>query len=131
MSEKKAFDKDIELQKIQVLQNDFQAWFNTVGSLWVGGFIGLAIMILTVYYSRQFNPDANWNLVLSLISIAILYAMFGYYAPRFMNKRSNDFLVFVDELFANVEKGDALGSIMELKKKTWRKKKTLVKLKAE
>jgi uncharacterized membrane-anchored protein len=116
MSEKKRFDKDVEFQKIQILQNDFQARFNLVSSLWVAGLVGLLILVLTVYYNKQFNPDATVNLVLTIVTIAVVYALFEHYGPRYMKKQSNEFLAFVDELLAKVEKGDALGSIMELKK---------------
>jgi hypothetical protein len=114
-------DKEIELQKIQALQNDFQAWFSAGASLWVGGLIGLLILILTVYYNKQFSPDAMVNWALTIITAGIVYAMFGIYGSWFMNKRSNEFLTFVDKLLAKVEKGEALGSIMELKKQSRKK----------
>jgi hypothetical protein len=34
---------------------------------------------------------------------------------RFINKRSNEFLAFVDRLLAKVEKGEALSLLLELK----------------
>ena len=119
MSETKSFDKEIELQKIQILQNDYEAWFNTGASLWVGGLIGLLILILTVYYNKQFNPNPALNLILTVITAIIVYILFAYYGIRFMNRRSNTFLALTDQLLANVEKGIPLGSVVELRKK-WR-----------
>ena len=115
-------DKDVELQKIQALQNDFQAWFNAGASLWVGGLIGLLILILTIYYNKQFSPDAMVNLVLTIITVGIVYVVFGIYGLWFMNNRSNAFLAFVDEQLDKVEKGKPLGSIMELKKQSRKKR---------
>lgn len=102
-------DKDIKLQKIQALDSYFQAWFNTGASIWVGGFLALLIFILTLYY------EGKLDIILTLITVLAVYAVLGYSGIRFMNKRSNEFLAFVDKLLAKVEKGETLPSLMELK----------------
>jgi uncharacterized membrane protein len=107
-----AKNRDIELQKIQVLQNDFVAWFNAGSSLWVGGLIGLLILILTLYYNKQLG------LVPTVIVIVFVYAVLGAYGTWFMNKRSIEFFAFVDELLTQVEKGEPLGSLMEIRRQT-------------
>lgn len=108
-------NRDIDLQKIQALDSHFQAWFNTGASIWVGGLIGFLILILTVYYNKQFSSDVMVNLVLTIITAVVAYAVLGIYGLHFMNKRSNEFLAFVDKLLAQVEKGERLPSLVELK----------------
>jgi F0F1-type ATP synthase membrane subunit a len=117
MNEKKPFDKDIELLKIQALQSEFQTWFNAGVSLWVAGLVGLLIAALTFYYNKQFSANANLNLFLTLVGIAVVYIVFRYYGIRRMERVSNRFLTFVDKLIAEVEKGNSLGSIMELRER--------------
>lgn len=114
-------NRDIDLQKIQALDSYFQTWFNTGASIWVGGFIALLILILTVYYNKQFSSDVMVNLVLTIIAAVAVYAVLGLYGLHFMNKRSNEFLAFVDKLLAQVEKGERLPSLMELKKQIRKK----------
>lgn len=110
-------NRDIDLQKIQILSEDFHAWFDVGASVWVGGFIGLLILILTVYYNKQFSPDVMLNLVLTFIAAVIVYVVFAIFARMFMNKARNEFLAFIDELLAKVEKGDSLPSVTELRKR--------------
>jgi len=108
-------NRDIGLQKIQALDSYFHAWFNTGASIWVGGFIALLILVVSLYY------EGKLDLILTLISTLAVYAILGYSGMWFMNKRSNEFLAFVDKLLAQVEKGERLPSLMELKKQIRKK----------
>jgi hypothetical protein len=55
------------------------------------------------------------------MTVLAVYVVLGYSGMRFMNKRSNEFLAFVGKLFEKVEKGEALPSLMELKKQIRKK----------
>jgi hypothetical protein len=109
-------NRDIDLQKIQSLDSYWQAWFNMGASIWVGSLIGFLILILTLYYNKQFSPDATVNLVFTIITAGTAYAVLGIYGSYFMNKRYNEYLAFVDKKLAQVEKGERLPSLTELKK---------------
>jgi len=96
-------DNNIELQKIQLLKDWFQAWFNIAGSIIAGGFIGLGVMCTTLYYG---NP------LLLLIIFLFLLVVFGLFGRWYMNKQYDKFLTFVDNLYMKIEKGETLPSIM-------------------
>lgn len=109
-------DKDIELQKIQTLDGNFQTLFNFAGSIVVGALIGLVITYVTLYY------EGLLGIIIYTIAIVVTYVAMGI-CLIFMNARNNEHLEFVDELYARIEKGEALPSLMELKKQ-FRKKKS-------
>lgn len=81
-----------------------------------GWIIGVLILIVTLYY------EGTINFIVFTAGTIILYVILGVYGMWFINKRYNEFLTFVDSLLINVEKGEALPSIMELKKKVRPKK---------
>jgi uncharacterized protein YacL len=81
-----------------------------------GWIIGVLILIVTLYYEETIN------FIVFTAGTIILYVILGVYGMWFINKRYNEFLTFVDSLLINVEKGEALPSIMELKKKVRPKK---------
>lgn len=108
-------DKDIELQKIQTLDSNSQTWFNLVGSIVASAFIGLIITFITLYY------EGLVNLVIYSIGFGAVYVAM-YFSLKFMNKRSNEHLEYIDGLYAKIEKGEALPSLMELQKQSRKKK---------
>lgn len=115
--DKENANKDIDLQKIQILCDDFHARFNVKASLWVGGLIGLLISILTIYYNKQFSSDISVNFSYTLLAIAIIYAMFAVSAIGLLITPRNRFLAYVDTLITKVEKGESLPSLVELKRR--------------
>lgn len=50
LEREKHLNQDVELQEIQTFDNYFQAQFNLYPSIVVAGFIGLLVVLLTVYY---------------------------------------------------------------------------------
>jgi uncharacterized protein YacL len=114
--DKENVNRDIDLQKIQILSDDFQAYFNVGASIGVGGLIGLLILALTAYYNKQFSSDVMTNLYLTLIAVVGVYILF-FVLIKFLDKRSNEFLAFVDKLQAKVEKGENLPLLTKLKKR--------------
>jgi uncharacterized protein YacL len=118
--ERLGMDKDIELKKIDILESEFQEWFNMRSSLWVGGIIGFLLLILTVYYNKQFSSDPAQNAIIALVLAVAVSLVLGYYGTRYMSRKSNEFSVYIDDLIGKIEKGESLGLIAEL---SWQKKK--------
>ena len=110
-------NRDIDLQKIQILCDDFHARFDIGASLWVGGLIGLLISILSIYYNEQFSSDIGVNFNNTILAIVIVYAMFAVSAIGLLIRPKHKFLAYVDTLIVKVEKGESLPSLMELKKR--------------
>lgn len=108
-------DKDIELQKIQTLDNNLQAWFNFFGSIIIGIVIGLIIAFITLFY------EGVLNVITFSIAFVVVYGAL-FYVLWFMHKRSNEHLEFMDSLYEKVEKSEALPSLIELKKQSAKKK---------
>jgi hypothetical protein len=69
------FDKDIELQKIQIVKDAFQSYFNLGGSILVGMFVSVSVLILTLYMSRLIGIILI--VVMGVIAIASLFWMDG------------------------------------------------------
>lgn len=116
VKEKRKKDKDVELKKIDVLDSNFQTWFNTLSSIWIGALIGVLILILTVYYNKQFSSNEMLNAAIAILFIMVAYVALGVWGTRFMSKRSNEHLAYVDTLLDKIEKGETLPSIIELNK---------------
>jgi len=100
-------NKDIDLQKIQILNDCFRAYFNISGSIIAGGFIALLVFFTTLYYATP---------VILLPVYTLLWVGFGYLGKRFLDNSYNEFLTFIDNLHMKVERGETLPSITELKK---------------
>jgi hypothetical protein len=122
----KILDKDIELQKIQALESEFQAWFNVAASLWTAGFIALAVLWLTLYYEGRLNffKDVWSNLILTIVVLIIVFVMLGEYGVARMTKVSNEFWAKIDQLLIKVEKGVPLDSLTELRQQISIKRKS-------
>jgi hypothetical protein len=107
--------EDIELQKIQTLDSHFQTWFNFIGSIVTGVVIGLSIAFITLFY------EGVVGLALYFLAFAVVYAALGY-CLWFMRKRNDEYLEFIDSLYARIEKGETLPSLMELQRQFSKKK---------
>ena len=116
-------DKDIELQKIQILESYFQTKFDAMYSLVIGGFIGFVIFFTTLYYQGIFNlfNDKLSGTVIFGILLAILFWVFGRYGFDAIDKVHNQFLEMMGLMLEVVEKGGTLPSIQEMKKQVRKK----------
>jgi hypothetical protein len=103
----KSFDKDIELQKIQLLNDDFESYFGVAGSILTGGFVSLTVLILTIF------------LFYTIVALVLVFAIGVIVAITFVwleiNKRR--FFTLLDELIDKVRNKEALEPITELRKK--------------
>ncbi len=115
--------RDIELQKIQALDSYYQARFSTSGSILVGMFIGISVLVLTQYYTPNspFYYGSLSGVIFSMIALGIPCVMFGFFGMWKMKKSSDEFLAFIGKLLIQVEKGESLPSLMELQKQIGKK----------
>jgi hypothetical protein len=113
---KKKMNKDVELQKIQIIAGNYQTWFNLGGSIVVGGLIGLPIAFLTLYYEHLIS------LLVYSFGLGIVYVALGVGATWFMHRRNNEHLEFIDGLLERIENGEALPSLVELRKQLRKEK---------
>jgi hypothetical protein len=103
------YDKEVELQKIQVLESGFQAWFGLVSQILAGGIIGMIILLATIYYQGILDL-----ITLSLAnSIVIAMVIVGLY---YMNKMHRQHLAYMSSLIQKVENCEPLPSFSELAK---------------
>ena len=103
------FIRDIELQKIQVIESNNQGSFNFRSSIIAGGLVGALILIATMQFQNLIP------LVVGFIGdiIAILAMP---YLIRDLKKTRDEQNTFIDGLLLRVGKGDKLESIEELLK---------------
>ena len=127
MAEKKKelpFIQNIELQKIQVIESNYQGWFNFRGSIIAGGFVGALILIATMQYQNFIIPWVGY------ISDAIVIVAIAFFMQDLKNTRDKH-ITFIDGLLLRVGNSNNLESINELlniqrkgaKKKRFRKAK--------
>lgn len=106
-SEPRTPNRDVDLQKIQVLDSNYQTWFNLIGSVYAGGFVGLLILATTLYYE---GPLRN----LILIGLAYLVVFVGiFYGLRYLKKEHDRHLKFISDKTERVQKGELLKSLWE------------------
>jgi uncharacterized membrane protein affecting hemolysin expression len=119
-------DKDIELQKLQAFESYFRTKINILYSLLISFIVGFLLLIMTLYYQGTFNffPYETYGLGGTLVNVAIFIALLlgasafmkKYYLDK-VNDMNDECLNLVEELIAQVEKGETLPSMAELKKK--------------
>lgn len=101
--------QDMGLQKIQVLENSYQRWFNLKATLFITLIIGFVILISTVTYQNLINLQIMVFADL-LIVVIFVFALYHLY------KSHKSHIQYIDGLIMKVEKGERLGSIEELRK---------------
>jgi len=113
-------DKDYELQKIAVFDNYLVANVNAQYTFLAGGLIGILVLILTLFYEGVF--DVFGGKFLGLIPLAIILVGLFYAFNRILQSikdQQTKYLALVFDLISNVEKGEPLPSLNELKKKMY------------
>ncbi len=99
-------DKEIELQKIQIVIDDTQTWINLAGSILIGALIADTILILTL----------KLNIIIGVLSLIIIGIILGG-CIVYLYKRNTRFLTLVDDWIKTIEEGKSVPSIIEMKKK--------------
>lgn len=106
----------VELVKVQVLADYFHTRHNITSSLWIAGLVGVIILVTTIYYQK--NIDFNQLIYFDII-IVIGFSPFLYNNTRIYHRD----LDVVNWALGQVEKGETLPSINELRKKKITKEK--------
>jgi hypothetical protein len=102
-------DKDVDLLKIQILADYYQASFSFIGSIVSGLIIGLVVVAITLRLENILN-DLSYYLFFGLTA-----GFFLIYGTRTYRSYHSD-LEKIDNLFIKVQNGETLPSITELRK---------------
>jgi hypothetical protein len=102
--------QDIDLQKIQVLENSYQGWFNFRSSIIAGGIIGTLILVATMQYEKILNIYAFAVGYLIIVFSSLIFI-------RDMKQSHNKHIGFINDLIQKIEKGEKFESIEELNQK--------------
>jgi hypothetical protein len=108
-SESKGMNRDTELLKIQILADYYHSRFTTQASFLYGFIIAWGITFIALFYQK------NIDMVIYTFSLSVGFIALGYflyYAFKDYSKKLNS----VDELIAEVNKGEVLPSLEELKR---------------
>lgn len=101
--------QDIDLQKIQVLESSYQGWFNFKASLIAGTIVGTLILIATMQYQNVVN-------LYGVIIGDSFLAVAGFYFIVTLRQGHDEHINFINGLVVQIEKGEKLDSIEELRK---------------
>ncbi len=108
--------EDIDLQKIQILESSYQGWFNFRVSYIAGGFIGVLVLVATLWFENILPAYGG------IIGYGIVFVG-AFYMVIEMSKMHNDHIAFISSLVARVEKGEQLESIEKLREEYKKKAK--------
>ena len=117
-------DKDCELQKISVFRSYLETNINAQYSFLAGGLIGILILVITLFYEGVF--DVFGGRFLGVIPFAIVLVGVFYAFSRILQSikdQQSRHLSLIFELINNIERGEPLPSLQELKKKANQKNK--------
>lgn len=103
-------NRDIDLLKIEILADYWQAKISFANSVLIAGFVGLLVLLLTIYYEGKIDAIS-----LTIGSLA-LYAILGIFGIRFIEKRHVEYMRRIEKLLRKIEEGEPLPSLVELKK---------------
>jgi F0F1-type ATP synthase membrane subunit b/b' len=102
-------DREYELVKIQVFADYCQARFNFFGSIFVGSIIGMLVVLAATSYTRQAD-------IVYMVAFLLVIVVVGYVGMKFIMKAYNDDLDQIENLLTQVEKGESLPTLNELRK---------------
>ncbi len=106
--DKKVFDRELELKKIEVVKEDHQRYFTTGSSILTGGFTALLVLIITLYYSQKLDlVTALFVTILVGVVIAVGFLSIDIHYKRFYKR--------LDKWIEKIEKEEPLPSITEMK----------------
>ena len=110
--------QDIDLQKIQVLESSYQAWFNFRASILTTFMISLLILVLTFLVEN----------VITLSGFFFAYgivAIFMFICLMYLRRQHEAHTQFMNEAIARIENGKKLESVTDLEiiHDNWTKKK--------
>jgi hypothetical protein len=104
--ETKISNRDVDLQKVQILDNENQSWFNFLSAVVAGGIIGLLLFSAGVYEK---------NFLVGSIAFGAT-GIFMVWALDHMIKLQKRQLEKINKIVERIEKEESLPSLIELKK---------------
>jgi hypothetical protein len=112
-------DKDCELQKIAVFESYLQARVNAQYTFLAGGLIGILLLVVTLFYEGAFDVfgERIWGLIPLTVILAGIFYAFKRILQSVMEQQAKH-LSLVFDLIIQVEKGEPIPPLNELKKKT-------------
>ena len=114
MTEPKAFDRELELEKLQTIKGTFDNYFNIGSSLLTGGFTAFLVLIITLYFSKQLD-------LLTAIIEAVLIGIVIGLAFRTSHSYNLRFLAHYEIWVKQIERKESLPSILEMEKESTKK----------
>lgn len=103
--------RDVELQKIQVLNNDFRSFLNLTYPILAGFFVGMLILFLTLRYQTLISYPIY---VVALISLALFVIGLLLLIRKIHQKHH----IFISKLLQKIENYESLSSLEILKEQT-------------
>ena len=100
--------KDIELQKIQILDSDFNSFLNFLNLILIGFFVALSVLFLILRYQ---NVIIYIHFVLSLLFLTI----FMLASVIYLRNKNKKHLILINELLQKIENYESLPSLDVLK----------------
>jgi len=112
-------NRDIELAKIQIFWDFCQNRYNIGMSASLASFAG--VVILLVQYLNQQYGEKTFGLTLDgyvvlLFGLLVLFFMFWFLPIRWFNKTYEDNLDQIQQLLSQLEKGELLPTIREMRR---------------
>ncbi len=110
-------DKECELQRIGVFQGYLQANISAQYSFLTGGFLGILILVLTLFVEGVF--DIFGGRLLGLVPLAAVLVGIFYANYRILlsiNMRQTKYNALVFDLIGRVERGEPIPPLAELEK---------------
>jgi hypothetical protein len=102
-------NRDIELQKIQIIESNNQGSYNFRASIIAGGLVGAFILIATMQFENVIPLMVGF-----ILDLIVILAM--PFIIRSLKKTRDAQNTFIDGLLLRVENGEELESIVELLK---------------
>jgi hypothetical protein len=106
---KTAFDRELELAKIEAVKQGFQSYFKIGSSILTGGLTALLVLILTLYFSHTLDL---LTAVLEGLSIGIVFG----FCLRLTNRRYMNFLKKYDYWIIKIKEETPLPTVVEMTK---------------
>ncbi len=113
-------DRECEFQKIAAFQGYLQANVSAQYSFLAGGFLGILILILTLFMEGVF--DVFGGRILGLVPFAVFLVGIFYANYRILlsiNSRQTKYNTLIFDLISRVERGEPIPPLVELEKKVY------------
>ncbi len=113
-------DKECELQKIAAFQGYLQANVSAQYSFLAGGFLGILVLVLTLFIQGVFDVFGGRLLgfiPFAFVLVGIFYA--NYRILLLINGRQTKYNALVFDLIGRVEGGEPIPPLAELEKKVF------------